>query len=100
MFTKIGVIGLLGLLVFAQLGLAAETGPEGEPELIFDNNGTIDRISNTDIVLDDSGYALAAHAAFYTKDDRPAFRSNFKVGVTIDFHVNNSGQVDALRLTK
>jgi hypothetical protein len=93
------MIGIIGLMMFANLGLAAETGPEGEQKLIFDYQGTIDRISNDDIVLDDSWFKLAAHITFYTKDGDPAYRSGFKVGVRVDFHLDNLGQVDALRLT-
>jgi len=100
MNTKIWIIGIIGLMLLAHLGLAAETGPEGEPKLVFDDKGTIDRISNDDIVLDDSWFKLAAHATFYTKDGTPAFRSSFKAGVLVDFHLDNLGQVDALRLTQ
>ena len=64
----IGIIGIIGLMLFAQGALAADTGPQGEPELIFDDNGTIDRISNDDIVLDDSWYKLAAQVVYYNKD--------------------------------
>lgn len=98
MYAKIWIIGIIGLMLFAHLGWAAQAGPEGEPTLTFDNNGTIDRISNDDIVLDDGWFKLAAHATFYTKDGRPAYRSNFKIGVRVDFHLDNLGQVDALRL--
>jgi hypothetical protein len=101
MHTKIGVVLMMVcVLLISQIGLAAETGPEGEPALVFDNNGTIDRITNDDIVIDDSGYGLAVHATFYNKDGTAAFRSRFKAGVKIDYHLNNLNQVDALRLTK
>ncbi len=98
MSAKLWMIGIVGLMLLAPLGWAAETGPEGEPELVFDYNGAIDRISNDDIVLDDSWFKLAAQVTFYTKDGRPAYRSSFKVGVRVDFRLDNLGQVDALRL--
>jgi hypothetical protein len=88
------------LMLIGQTGLAAETGPEGEPVLVFDNNGTIDRITNDDIVIDDSGYGLAVQATFYNKDGTAAFRSSFKAGVKVEYHLNKLKQVDALRLTK
>jgi hypothetical protein len=102
MHTKIGAVAIIGLLLMfsAHLGLAAESGPEGEPELVFDNNGTIDRITNDDIVIDDSGFKLATQATFYNKDGTPAFRSKFKVGVKVEYHVNSLKEVDALRLTR
>jgi hypothetical protein len=94
------MIGMIGLMLFALPALAAQPGPEGEPELIFDYNGTIDRISNDDIVLDDSQYKLATQITYYNKDDSPAYPSSFKVGVYVEFHLDNLGQVDAMRLTK
>ena len=100
MHTKLWLIGICVLMLFAPAALAAEAGPEGEPELVFEQNGTIDRISNDDIVLDDTWYKLAAQVVYYNLDNSPAYPSSFKKGVNIDFHLDNLGQVDAMRLTK
>jgi hypothetical protein len=99
--TKLGmiiIVGIVGVMLFAQVVLAVVAGPEGEPEMIFDYNGTIDRISNDDIVLDDSWYKLAAQVVYYNQDNSPAYPSSFKKGVTVEYHLDNLGQVDAMRL--
>ena len=100
MHTKLWMITMIGLMLFVQPALAAQPGPEGEQELVFEYNGTIDRISNDDIVLDDGLYKLAAQITYYNKDNSPAYPSRFKVGVNVEFHLDNLGQVDAMRLTK
>lgn len=66
----------------------------------FDGGGYIDRITKTEIIIDDSLFPLAPNAKFNKPSSRSSSQGSFGAGDFVGILVNADGQVESVWLIK
>jgi len=66
----------------------------------FDDAGTIDRMGEGEIVLDDSLFRLAPAVRFYSERGIPITKSSFKPGMMVGCKLNAQGEIASLWIIK
>ena len=69
----------------------------GYPRL-FDNVGRIDRLADSEAVIDDSLYSLSPTATFHTPRQRSASQSRFREGDLVGCLTNENGEIESIWL--
>jgi len=100
---KIGVVPVLGILFLCFLsgmshGQDADRNvPDHYPDT-FEAIGTIDRITNDEIVIGDTLYRLSPSVTYHTPTIEDASKHLFSVGSLVGFLINNKREVTSLWL--
>ena len=93
---------LLILVLLMPLGGAVLA--EGEPTLLekYSNvrTGTLDQIDENEVVIDEAIYTIVPETEYYTAAMNKTDKSIFKPGQSVEYSVENSRFLLALRLIK
>jgi len=95
---------LLGIfaLIFVMLLLAASGFAEESKKGSANGAGTIDRITDNNVVVNDSLFKMAPGVKFYTNSKMNGYanRSRFRKGTRVGYEINENGEVTAMWLER
>jgi hypothetical protein len=101
---RFGLGLILGIfLMYGWVGPASASEHRGVPEYYpekFDGIGRIDRLGEDQIIIDDGTKRLASGVSFATPSSQYAGREPFRVGTTVGYVLNRSGEIQSLWLLK
>jgi hypothetical protein len=104
---KVACVGLASFFLSAALTLdSGHAQQRVKPEVVlpqhypdgFDGLGRIDRISETEVVIDDGLYGFASHAAFHTPQRNNVSIYTFKPGAWVGFMKSGKRHIISLWL--